>query len=167
MVCGTQCPVHAGLEKKYVPLHRPGSKFLKEAVSKFQWRALTVSACNAVGPPYRPSMSWDRSTDAWTTLEATTAFIATNVRHQRRREAPSSACRCYAAPDSSDDTLRTSTILPVTPPLPSISCACLASARGNRRAISGLIFCCRRSSKRAIKSCRNNAGFSRLSHWML
>src|SRR5438128_6978876 len=39
-----------------------------------------------------------------------TAYIATNTRHQRRREAPSSACRCYAAPDSSDDALRTSTI---------------------------------------------------------
>jgi hypothetical protein len=50
--------------------------------------------------------------------------------------------RCYAAPDSSDDPLATSTILPVTPPFPSNSCACLASARGNRRAISGLIFCC-------------------------
>ena len=67
---------------QYVPLHRPGSKFLKEAVSKLQWRALTVSACNAVGPPYRPFMSWDRSTDAWTTLEATTAFIETNARRQ-------------------------------------------------------------------------------------
>ena len=49
---------------------------------------------------------------------------------------------CYAAPDSSDDPLRTSTILPVTPPFPSNSCACLASARGNRCAMSGLIFCC-------------------------
>ena len=35
-----------------------------------------------------------------------------------------------------------STILPVTPPFPSNSCACLASARGNRCAMSGLIFCC-------------------------
>src|SRR5205823_1678452 len=68
---------------QYVPLHRPGSKFLKEAVSKLQWRALTVSACNAVGPPYRPFMSWDRSTDAWTTLEATTAFIATRCARAR------------------------------------------------------------------------------------
>ena len=52
-------------------------------------------------------------------------------------------CRpCYEAPDSSDDPLSTSTILPVTPPFPSNSCACLASARGNRCAISGLIFCC-------------------------
>ena len=36
----------------------------------------------------------------------------------------------------------TSTILPVTPPFPSNSCACLASARGNRCAMTGLIFCC-------------------------
>src|SRR6266571_8362836 len=28
-----------------------------------------------------------------------------NARHQRRREAPSAACRCYAAPDSSDEPL--------------------------------------------------------------
>jgi hypothetical protein len=62
---------------------------------------------------------------------------------------------------------RTSTILPVTPPVPSNSCACLASARGSRCAISGLIFCCRSRSNRAIKSCRNSAGFSRSSHWML
>jgi len=33
---------------------------------------------------------------------------------------------CYAAPDSSEDPLGTSTILPVTPPFPSNSCACLA-----------------------------------------
>src|SRR5947209_17552353 len=33
-----------------------------------------------------------------------------------------------------------STILPITPPFPSKSCACLASARGNRCATSGLIF---------------------------
>jgi hypothetical protein len=30
-----------------------------------------------------------------------------------------------------------------------------------------LIFCCLRRLNRAIKSCRNNAGLSRLSHWML
>jgi hypothetical protein len=47
-----------------------------------------------------------------------------------------------AAPDSSDDPLRTRTILPITPPFPSNSCACLASTSGNRCAISGLIFCC-------------------------
>ena len=72
------------------------------------------------------------------------ASMTPNARHQRRREAPfrSAACRCYAAPDSSDDPLRTRTILPVTPPFPSNSCACLASARGNRCAMSGLIFCC-------------------------
>ena len=68
--------------------------------------------------------------------------LCDNAPVQRRREAPSAACRCYAAPDSSDDPLRTSTILPVTPPFPSNSCACLASARGNRCAMSGLIFCC-------------------------
>jgi hypothetical protein len=45
-----------------------------------------------------------------------------------------------AAPDSSDASLGTSTILPITPPFPSKSCACVASARGNRCAISGLIF---------------------------
>src|SRR6266568_829498 len=45
-------------------------------------------------------------------------------------------------PDSSDDPLHTSTILPITPPFPSNSCAHLASARGNRCAMSGLIFCC-------------------------
>jgi len=40
-----------------------------------------------------------------------------------------------------------STILPITPPLPSNSCACRASQRGNRCAISGLIFfCCNRSN---------------------
>ena len=33
------------------------------------------------------------------------------------------------APDPSDDPSRTSTILPVTPPFPSNSCACLASVR--------------------------------------
>ena len=54
----------------------------------------------------------------------------------------SPASRCYAAPDSSDDPLRTSTILPITPPFPSNSCARLASARGNRCAMSGLIFFC-------------------------
>src|SRR6266508_1656829 len=75
--------------------------------------------------------------------------------------------RCYAAPDSSDDPLRTRTILPVMPHFPSNSCACLASTSGNRCAISGLIFCCLRRSSRAIKSWRNNAGLSRLSHWML
>ena len=47
----------------------------------------------------------------------------------------------YAAPDSSNDPLRTSTILPVTPPFPSSSCARLASAMGNRCAMSGLSFC--------------------------
>src|SRR6266545_1776199 len=65
------------------------------------------------------------------------------------------------------DPLRTRTILPVTPPFPSNSCACLASTSGNRCAISGLIFCCLRRSSRAIKSCRKNAGLTRLSHWML
>src|SRR4029453_12822829 len=40
--------------------------------------------------------------------------------------------RCYAAPDASEDPLGTSTILPVTPPCPSNSCACRASARGKR-----------------------------------
>lgn len=38
--------------------------------------------------------------------------------------------------------LRTSTILPITPPFPNNSCACLAFARGNRCATSGLILCC-------------------------
>ena len=52
------------------------------------------------------------------------------------------ASSCYAAPDPSDDPLSTSTILPITPPFPSNSCACLASARGNRCAMSGLILCC-------------------------
>ena len=65
-----------------------------------------------------------------------------NARHQRLREAPSSSCRCYPAPDPSGDPLSTSTILPATPPLASNSCACLASARGNRCAMSGLIFFC-------------------------
>src|SRR5215471_18436001 len=95
------------------------------------------------------------------------AMPGTHARHQRRRDAPFAACRGYAAPDSSEDPLRTSTILPVTPPFPSNSCACLASTRGNRCAMSGLICCCLRRSNRAIKSCRNNAGLSRLSHWML
>jgi hypothetical protein len=45
---------------------------------------------------------------------------------------PSASSRCYASLDSSDDPLRTSTILPVTLPFPSNSCACLASASGNR-----------------------------------
>ena len=36
----------------------------------------------------------------------------------------------------------TSTILPMTPPSPSNSCACLASERGNRCATMGFIFCC-------------------------
>ena len=48
--------------------------------------------------------------------------------------------RCYAAPESHEASSLTSTILPMTPPSPSNSCACLASARGNRRAISGLTF---------------------------
>src|SRR5262249_16790617 len=60
-----------------------------------------------------------------------------------------------------------STILPTTPPFPSNSCACLASARGNRCAMIGLIFCCCRRANSAIKSCLNNSGFSRLSVWML
>src|SRR5262245_17382887 len=94
-------------------------------------------------------------------------FSASKFRYQRRHEPPSAGCRSYAAPDSSEDPLHTSTILPVTPPLPSSSCACLASTRGRRCAMSGLIFCCLRRSNRAIKSCRNHAGLSRLSHWML
>jgi len=65
-----------------------------------------------------------------------------NGLHHRGREASSVACRCYAVPDSSDEPLGTSTILPVTPPFPSNSCACLASARGSRCAMSGLIFRC-------------------------
>jgi hypothetical protein len=48
----------------------------------------------------------------------------------------------HAAPDSADAPLGTSTILPITPPFPSSSWACLASAKGNRFATSGLIFCC-------------------------
>src|SRR5262249_17650427 len=88
-------------------------------------------------------------------------------RRRLTQAATSAACRCYAAPDSSDVPLHTSTILPFTPPCPSNSCACLASARGKRCAISGLIFRCCRRSNRAIKSCRNNTGLSRLSHWML
>src|SRR5262249_33683730 len=63
--------------------------------------------------------------------------------------------------------LRTSTILLITPPFPSNSCACPASERGILCAISGLIFCCCRRSNKAIKSCRNNAGLSRMSGWML
>jgi hypothetical protein len=56
---------------------------------------------------------------------------------------PSAAGRCYAPADPSEDPLlHTSTILPVTPPFPSNSCACLASARGNCCAMSGLILCC-------------------------
>lgn len=94
-------------------------------------------------------------------------YSQSTTRRQRRREAPFPACPGYAAPVSSEDPLCKSTILPVTPPFPSSSCACLASARGNRRAISGLIFRCWRRSSRAIKSCRNHAGFSRLSVWML
>jgi hypothetical protein len=43
--------------------------------------------------------------------------------------------------DSSDHAWPMSTILPVTPPWPSTSCARLASVSGNRCAISGLIFC--------------------------
>jgi hypothetical protein len=43
----------------------------------------------------------------------------------------------------SDDPLGTSsTTLPTTPPAPSNSCACLASARGNRRAIQGEEYFC-------------------------
>src|SRR5262245_66677095 len=68
---------------------------------------------------------------------------------------------------SGDDPLHTSTILPVTPPFPNNSCACLASARGKRWATSGLILCWWRRSSSAIKSCRNHAGFSLLSHWMV
>jgi hypothetical protein len=49
---------------------------------------------------------------------------------------------CYAAADSSGPALGTSTILPITPPFPSNSCACFALSRGNRPAINGLIFCC-------------------------
>jgi hypothetical protein len=46
----------------------------------------------------------------------------------------------YAIPTSDEDPPGTSTILPVTPPFPRSSCASLASARGKRRAIKGLIF---------------------------
>jgi len=56
-------------------------------------------------------------------------------RHHKLNEARYSFLRIFG-----DDPF--STILPVTPPLPSNSCACLASARGNRCAIRGLIFCC-------------------------
>lgn len=59
-----------------------------------------------------------------------------------RRETPSVAGRYYADPDSSEDPPGTSTILPITPPFASNSCARLASARGKRSATSGLIFCC-------------------------
>ena len=45
-------------------------------------------------------------------------------------------------PDWTDHSLGTSTILPVTPPSPSNSCASLASTSRNRCAISGLIFFC-------------------------
>jgi hypothetical protein len=93
--------------------------------------------------------------------------VSCQKRMDRRAEVPSAACLCYAAPDSRDDPLGTRTILPITPPFPSNSCACLASVRGNRCAMSGLIFFCWRRSNRVIKSCRNQAGFSRLSHWML
>lgn len=48
----------------------------------------------------------------------------------------------YVARASVDAPLNTSTILPVTPPAPSNSCACLASVRENRRAMRGLIFFC-------------------------
>jgi hypothetical protein len=44
----------------------------------------------------------------------------------------------HAALDASP--LGTSTILPMTPPLPSNSCACLASERGNRCETMGFIF---------------------------
>ena len=69
-----------------------------------------------------------------------TRYCAGLVRTEIRKEA--AITDCYAAPDSSEDPLHTSTILPVTPPFPSNSCACRASARGNRWAISGLILCC-------------------------
>ena len=61
----------------------------------------------------------------------------------------------------------TRTILPVTPPFASTSCARLASTRGKRCATSGLIFFCRSRSSRAIKSARKKSGFNRLSVWML
>jgi hypothetical protein len=60
-----------------------------------------------------------------------------------------------------------STILPITPPLPSNSCACRAWQRGNRCAISGLIFLCCSRSNNVSRSWRNRAGFSRISHWIL
>jgi hypothetical protein len=41
-------------------------------------------------------------------------------------------CRCYPAPDSSDAPLRTRTILPATPRLPSNSCACLCLDKSMR-----------------------------------
>src|ERR1051326_453997 len=63
--------------------------------------------------------------------------------------------------------LQTSTLFPVTPSVPSNSCALLASPSEKRCAISGLIFFCLSSSKSAVKSCRNNSGFTRFSHWML
>ena len=72
-----------------------------------------------------------------------------------------------AAPDSSDDPLGTSTILPVTPPFPSNSCACLASARGNRCAMSGLIFLLLKEVEQGdqilSKQCRSQP----FEHWML
>ena len=60
-----------------------------------------------------------------------------------------------------------STILPITPPLPSNSCACPAWQRGNRCAINGLIFFCSSKSNSVSRSWRNHAGFSRISHWIL
>src|SRR5438034_10654387 len=53
--------------------------------------------------------------------------------------------------------LGTSTILPITPPLPSNSCACRAWQRGNRCAISGLIFSCCSRSNSVSRSWRNHA----------
>src|SRR5215213_349295 len=59
------------------------------------------------------------------------------------------------------------TILPITDPLPSSSCARATSSSGIRSEMMGLIFPCRSSSSRALKSSRYHAGLNLLSHWML
>src|SRR5215831_16705275 len=130
----------------------------KSQINPTRSPALTPPTFIAARAPSKTSKDWKNAEDiACTLLQSGEAKLVrpvhdVNLRGQRekglyfeQKNLPNRYCRdsrCYATPDSTDEPLSTSTILPVTPPFPSNSCACLASARGNRCAMSGLIFCC-------------------------
>lgn len=60
-----------------------------------------------------------------------------------------------------------STILPSTPPSPSISCARRACSSGSRCAIRGLILASLSRLNSVSRSWRNQPGLNRIIHWIL